>query len=236
MAKIHKSIFPERGSRLRIDDIDEFPECATMAEAYDLPDRKKVEAIYADLEDQLIDCDDDEPIIVKILRARQAVELFKTPIFVELALEGIEEGKSIAIFVSFKASLEAIQKVLKAKGVTCAIIRGGQTQTGRDLQVELFQNNTVHVILIMIQAGGLGLSLHDLNGRPRESLISPPYAAKELKQALGRIHRAGSLSKAIQKIVFVAGTVEEDACKSVRKKLANLGVLNDGDLTVGPGF
>jgi len=240
MAKIHKAIFPEKGSRLRIDDIAEFPECATMAEAYDLPDRKKVAKIYEELEEQMIDCDDDEPIIVKILRARQNIELLKTPIFVELTMEGLDEEKSMVIFVSFKASLDMIESALIKQGLEedrdIIRIEGGQRQDYRDLMVSRFQSNRAKVALIMIQAGGLGLSLHDLNGRPRESLISPPYAAKELKQALGRIHRAGSLSKAIQKIVFVAGTVEEDACKSVRRKLNNLGTLNDGDLSKGAGF
>jgi len=69
-----------------------------------------------------------------------------------------------------------------------------------------------------------------------ESLISPPQSAKDLKQVLGRIHRAGSKSKAIQKIIYVAGTVEEKTCKSVRKKLNNLSELIDGDLSSGAGF
>ena len=236
MSRIHKQIFPEMGGRLRIDDIEDFPECSTMAEAYDLPDRKKVEKLYEELEESLIDADDDDPAIVKLLRARQAVELYKTPVFVELALDALEEGKSVAIFVSFKASLRAIEEQLNKKGTLTVTIEGGQSQQHRDNSIESFQNNSVHVVLIMIQAGGLGLSLHDLNGRPRESLISPPYAAKELKQALGRIHRAGSKSKAIQKIVFVAGTVEEQACQAVRRKLNNLSLLNDGDLGTGAGF
>ena len=236
MGRIHANIFPEFGGRLRIDDIDEFPECATIAEAYDLPDRRKIEAIYDELEEGLIDADDDEPAIVKLLRARQNVELLKTPIFVELALEALEEGKSVAVFVSFKASLRAIQEALWKKGISVSIIEGGQSEKVRDYEIEHFQLNQKHIVLIMIQAGGLGLSLHDLHGRPREALISPPYSAKDLKQALGRIHRAGSLSKAIQKIVFVAGTVEESACEAVRRKLNNLSTLIDGDLGTGAGF
>jgi len=236
MARIHGQIFPEMGGRLRIDDIEDFPECQTIAEAYDLPDKKKVEAIYDELEQSLVDADDDDPAIVKLLRARQAVELFKTPVFVELAQDALDEGKSVAIFVSFRASLEALELQFEKLGIDYAIVAGNQKNTEREIGISDFQLNRKHVILIMIQAGGLGLSLHDLHGRPREALISPPYAAKELKQALGRIHRAGSKSKAIQKIVFVAGTVEEDACKAVRRKLNNLSTLNDGDLGTGAGF
>jgi superfamily II DNA or RNA helicase len=236
LLKLHKEIFPQRGSRLRIDDIDEFPECSIMAEAYDLPDRRKVDAIYDHLEEQLMEADDDEPAIVKILRARQNVELLKTPIFVDLTLASLAEGKSVAVFVNFRASFYAIQEALIKHGTVPAMVIGGQKKLGRDFEIAQFQSNEKHVILLMVQAGGIGVSLHDLLGRPREALISPPYSAKDLKQVLGRIHRAGSKSKAIEKIVFVARTVEETACDAVRRKLNNLGTLNDGDLSTGAGF
>ena len=52
----------------------------------------------------------------------------------------------------------------------------------------------------------------------------------QIKQALGRVHRANAKTKSIQRIVFAAGTVEEQACEAVRAKLANMALLNDGDL------
>jgi hypothetical protein len=52
-----------------------------------------------------------------------------------------------------------------------------------------------------------------------------------MRQSTGRVWRDSSKSKSIQKIVFVAGTVEEDVCKSVQSKLSNLDLLNDGDLS-----
>jgi superfamily II DNA or RNA helicase len=236
LLKIHKEIFPEKGSRLRIADIKDFPDCSVMAEAYDLPDRRKIDAIYEELEEQLIEADDDDPVIVKILRARQNVELLKTPIFVELAREAIEEGTSVALFVNFRATFDAICEALKSHGVRTAQVLGGQNVTERDAQILSFQQNEALAITLMVQAGGVGTSLHDLYGRPRLALISPPYSSKDLKQVLGRIHRAGSKSKAIQKIVFVARTVEERTCEAVRRKLDNLSVLNDGDLSTGAGF
>lgn len=236
LLKLHKEIFPEKGGRLRIDTIDDFPECSTTADAYDLPDRRKVDEIYDHLEEQLMEADDDEPAIVKILRARQNVELLKTPIFVDLILSALDEGKAVAVFVNFKASFYAIQEALQKHGIDPAIVIGGQKKLARDFELSQFQTNAKHVILLMVQAGGVGANLHDLLGRPREALISPPYSAKDLKQVLGRVHRAGAVSKAIQKIVFVARTVEETACESVRRKLNNLGTLNDGDLSTGAGF
>jgi hypothetical protein len=50
-------------------------------------------------------------------------------------------------------------------------------------------------------------------------------------QALGRIHRAGSLSPAVQKLIYATGTVEEDVAKRVEASLNNLSLLQDGDIT-----
>lgn len=232
---IHKEIFPDKGARLKIADIDEFPANAIMADAYDLPDRAEVQKVYDELEDKLQDQDEEIPIVAR-LRAKQNVELLKSSIFVQLAIDAVAEGKSVAIFVAFRNTMEAIETQLLKKQIPSVLIKGGQKAKDRDEIIAKFQSNEVHVIICMVQAGGVGISLHDLNGRPRESLISPPDSAKELKQVLGRIHRAGSKSKSIQKIIYVAGTVEEKTCANVRRKLNNLSTLNDGDLGTGAGF
>ena len=83
----------------------------------------------------------------------------------------------------------------------------------------------------MQQAGGVGISLHDIHGgHPRMSIISPSWAGYEMRQTLGRIHRAGSKTPAIQKIVYVAKTYEEQLCNIIKVKLRNIDALNDGDL------
>ena len=101
----------------------------------------------------------------------------------------------------------------------------------RQENVDRFQNNESKVCLAMIQAGGVGLSLHDERGiRPRVSLVSPSFSAIEFRQTLGRIHRAGGKSPAIQKIVFAAETVEMRVCAAIRGKLHNLDLINDDEL------
>tara|TARA_E500000331_G_scaffold270821_1_gene262419 strand:+ start:129 stop:392 length:264 start_codon:yes stop_codon:yes gene_type:complete len=83
----------------------------------------------------------------------------------------------------------------------------------------------------MTQAGGTGLSLHDETGEyPRVSLISPSFSAIDLRQCLGRVHRATGKSPSIQKIVFASGTVEMRVCKLVRAKLNNLDLINDDEM------
>ncbi len=51
-----------------------------------------------------------------------------------------------------------------------------------------------------------------------------------MRQSTGGVWRDSAKSKSIQKIVFVANTVEEKVCESVKRKLDNMDLLNDGDL------
>ena len=83
------------------------------------------------------------------------------------------------------------------------------------------------MVVANIAAGGTGVSLHDINGkRPRISLISPTFSAKDHLQTLGRIHRNGAKSDAIQKILVAADSIEEKVMESINRKLNNLEALH----------
>ena len=231
---IHDQLFPAHGVRVRIQDLgDVFPDNLILAEAYDLAAKhtKEIERIYDELDEELRDPSKNTNPLTALLRARQQVELFKVPLITEMINEYLEEGKSVVVFVSFK---ETLKRIAPGLPLGVSLIVGGQPEAKRDDEIHRFQSNKTQVCLCMIQAGGVGLSLHDLTGdRPRVAILTPTYTAVELKQALGRIHRAGGKSKCIQKIVFAAGTVEEKACAAVKRKLTNISLLNDGDLTEG---
>ena len=82
-----------------------------------------------------------------------------------------------------------------------------------------------------MRAGGVGISLHDKNGKyARRSLISPSWSAIDMIQALGRVHRAKGMTAVKQLIVFCKGTVEESICEGIKEKIENIGCLNDGNL------
>jgi superfamily II DNA or RNA helicase len=120
---------------------------------------------------------------------------------------------------------------------TQCVFDGKTPDKVRDHNVELFQADKERVIIVNIQSGGAGLSLHDLNGNfPRMSIISPTWSPVLIRQALGRIWRDDAKTKSIQKIVCVANTVEEHVCRSVQLKLNNLDLLNDGDLSYSKNY
>ena len=234
LKKLNQDIFVNRGVRLSRDTIPGFPESEVIADCYNMDDEeiKKINSIYAEMAIELKQLDkrvkrDKAAEMVAILRARQKIELIKVPLFIDMVEEALENGMSAVVFVNFTETINALSKRLDTK----CIFDGKVKDTIRQKNVDDFQADKQRVILVNIASGGAGLSLHDLNGNhPRLALISPSYSAVLMRQATGRVWRDDAKTKSIQKIVFVADTVEEQVCENVQKKLANLDLLNDGDL------
>lgn len=233
---IHSLLYPNFGSRIRIADLgDRFQKCTVTADAYACPGAKKVAKMYDDIMAQLHAIQDADgegatgfySALTALLRERQEIETLKTGIFHELATDALEAGYSVVIFVNFRATLEILEKSLAKWEPT--LIHGNQKD--REEQRLRFQENRTKLALVTMQAGGVGIDLDDQTGvHPRVALLSPSFNAVDLKQALGRTNRASSKSPAVQKLVYIANTVEEKVCNSVRKKLQNIELLNDGDL------
>jgi superfamily II DNA or RNA helicase len=244
MANIHNRLFNEykvssRMTRKMFDKI--FPDNHVMAECFDMgTNTDKINRVYQQMESELAALEESsvnysQHHFAIMTKARRMAELLKVPTMVEMIEDWFDEGISPVVFVNFTDTVEAIIKQLsknrKFDGLIAKIV-GGQTDKVRQADIEGFQNDTKRIMIANLAAGNAGVSLHDLNGNfARGSIISPSYSAINLLQALGRIPRAEGKTKCIQKVMFAAGTIEEDACKRVQSKLNNLECLNDGDLT-----
>lgn len=234
LKKLHHDIFINRGVRLCRDTIPDFPASEIIAECYNMDDSdvKKINQFHKEMDIELkrlarLIVKDKASELTAILRARQKVELVKVPLFIDMIEEGLEDGMSMVVFVNFTETLQALAKRLN----THCIFDGKTPDKVRQQNVDDFQDGKSKIILVNVQSGGAGLSLHDIHGKnPRLALISPSYSAVLMRQATGRVWRENSKSKSVQKIVFVAGTVEEQVCQNVQEKLKNLDILNDGDL------
>ena len=226
VAALNRYLFPRYAHRMRLT-----AESPVSAHCFEMHDADKIarqyriiEACYTNLKEQGLNAGS---IMARIQHARQSIEILKVPTFLKLIRHNRAKGRSVVMFVNFNETLDLLARELK---VTC-ILNGAQTLDQRTKAVAAFQNNTEKVILCNIRAGGVGISLHDLHGgHQRVSIISPTWSAQDYVQCLGRIHREGSLTKAVQKIIFCAGTVEANVCKTLGRKLGNLSQLNDGDL------
>jgi superfamily II DNA or RNA helicase len=226
LRRLHNQIFAEKGVRIRISDLgDAFPDNSVEAVPLPVEDTDSLNADYVEALELL---EEDAPnAAVAMLRARQKSEHLKLRAMIDMTDDLLETGKSVAVFVCFRESLDQLAKQFP----DASLIYGGQPADERTDAIEAFQSNQTRVIIAMIQAGGVGISLHDLEGGfPRVSLINPSFSAVELIQTLGRIHRNSGKSPCIQRVLFAADTVEERVRQKVEIKVDRIQLLNDADL------
>ena len=215
--------FPDsfRDNRVLVDPI-EFTNNAKIVESY-----KSLQMTAAAITDYIEEGKlpeylkeelDEMSILVKILRARQECELLKVKDIVTMAQDAVTEGYNVAIFMNFKESLIETKSLLD-----CDYIDGSVKAEKRDKIIEEFQADKTNCVVINAATGGTGISLHDVIGnRPRLSLISPSFNAKEFSQVLGRIHRNGAKSDALQKVMISDGSIEQYVMRAISKKMENM--------------
>lgn len=235
LSAINQKIYPEKGSRMRIVELgSKFPENQVSADCYHIKKKNrdivneaflKINSLDTELKSAL-DTNKNADILKALTKARQKLELVKIPIIKELTDDYIENGYNVVIFVNFTETIKKLSVILG--GITC-IINGEQTVDERENNIRMFQENKCKIVICNI-AVSEGISLHDLYGIPRVSIISPPYQSTQLVQAMARIHRAGSKTPALHRLIFCAGTCEEVICNRLKEKLKFMAKLNDNDL------
>jgi superfamily II DNA or RNA helicase len=246
MMSLHAYLFDTRqcASRLTVDDFGAlFPESRIVAEAYDIGSNTgKIQAAYDEMEAEIAKLDErtegySEHIFAIMMAARRKSELLKVPLFVEMLEDLYDEGKSVVLFLNFEDSVNAVvSRLSKSSRLKNKIgyIIGGQKAGIRQKDIEDFNADKKRIMVANIKAGGVGISLHDLNGNfPRASIISPNFSAFELVQAIGRVWRQGGKTTSYQRIVYASQTIEEQACRRVQARINNLSTLNDADLRAG---
>jgi hypothetical protein len=237
MRELNRIIFPYYGARLAYTDPDVkkyFPKSVIQTMVVSLGDKKtnKQNQLYTEMvkkANAFRDAGKQAESLVAALRYRQSAELLKADVLVDLARDLIYQGKSVCIFVNFRETMAYIARSLHTR----SLVFGNQERLGvsRSQVIRDFQSNKHQIAVLMMEAGGSSISLHDVHGgHQRVSLICPTYRPIELKQVLGRTYRANTRSVPIMKLVYASGTIERRVAETVNKKLDNINALNDGDL------
>jgi SNF2 family DNA or RNA helicase len=234
---LHK-LLARVGVRVTKQDIAAEANCLHQADLVDSEAAADLNQIYETLSEEIAALERADAtaseVLVARLRGRQAAELIKAQVFVEFCVEHLEAGNKVILFFNFNRSIQWAEGFLESKAIASLTINGETPQKRRDFALIEFNFGPVDVLLLNIAAGGEGINLHDSTGnKPRVALISPPESASVLVQALGRIDRIGAKSVGLNRVLFVAGTREEDVFHSVRAKIGRLSMLNDGDLDLG---
>lgn len=241
MQQLHAKIFPAKGTRIKVADLgDAFPETQIGVELLELNgETAKINAAYKAAEAAIAEVQakqqtDSSNHLTQILRARQISELGKIAAIQDKIEDAVEQGMSVFVCLNFRESIVSLVEALRVSSNLgeVPIIWGQQSDSERQAAIEAFQADRARVIVVQIASGGVGISLHDLHGNhPRLALISPTWSALDLRQALGRVHRAGGRSKSIQRVLYASGTIEEQVAAALESKLGRLDMLNDGDLS-----
>jgi hypothetical protein len=194
----------------------------------------EIEAAHHQIQDALRDLKnkqqgEEHPLTI-ILRARQRLEMLRTPNMSMLTMEELDRGRSVVLFVNFTETITRLFELLDPfvqdeHKSFLTFIHGGQTPEDREYNKKSFLQDKSRVMIVNVQSGGVGLSLGDVIGRfPRSSFISPPWSGNTLKQIIGRIYRAGTKTDCYQRVVYCRGKASV-----VPKKIA------DDAIVVGPG-
>lgn len=232
LPEVRDSMYEVNTKRLTVDDMpDAFRANRVFVENIEFKSLKEIQRVYEDLgitpeivEQYIVDgkIKQEEHTLTNILRARQLAEGLKAPDISDMAQELVMEGMSVVIFVNFSETVEAL-----CDRLGCDSIDGKQKKNRQDV-IDDFVADRTNCVVVNTTAGGEGVSLHDKVGnRPRVSLISPAFSAKDYVQVLGRIHRNGMKSDAIQKILVADGSIEEHVMKSMQKRLSNLKTMQN---------
>lgn len=215
------------------DDIPDFPKEVVETVLVDLAseDHEALVKAYSEMPSNIREIKPGTNEMVMLLRLRQQAEFAKAEVIAQMAAEAVEDGNSAFVCVNYTTARLRIENYLSKHAIKFASIYGGQNEKERQLGIDAFQNNRIHVMVGMSSACGVALSLHDVkHERPRVSLISPNYSVSELIQALGRIRRVGGTT-ATQKVVLAANSVEERVKRALDRKKMALDALVDSDLS-----
>lgn len=238
---MHRMIFPNYGSRMKISEIaDQFPKNQISVDTYQLePEVTEQVNIHFDklklqqgILKQKINMNEKTDILSEIQKICIKLESFKLTPIIDLMKNYLNVHYNVVIFLNYKSNIQKMYKKVNGwKDYKTEILTGENTILEREQIVNRFQQNETNILIISSKMGE-GISLHDINGRPRVSFLSPSFSANEFRQNLGRIHRAGSLSPAIQRVVMLSGTCEDAICETINKKLRFMNELTDTDLSI----
>lgn len=160
----------------------------------------------------------------ELMTHRVQIEQARVASMIEMAKDELEQGRSVLAFFNFTEPLR-----LFAGAFDCGVIDGSTPSDEREKWRKRFQVNSNHVLALNSKAGGEGIDLHDINGRPRTSLISPTPSAQDFLQVVGRTRRDGSLSVPLHRLVLAADTYEDHIAAMVAQKQNNIETLTDAD-------
>lgn len=142
----------------------------------------------------------------------------------------IVTDESVVVFAVSRQLIEMAEKRLEKAKISYRVIKGNQSTKFRQQQIDDFQSKKVQVILVVLAAGGVGVTL--TQGRIA-IFLQRAWDFVSNHQAEGRINRIGSeIHDSIEIIDYISqGTVDEHVIQiSEGKEIALEEIVKDREL------
>lgn len=133
----------------------------------------------------------------------------------------LEAGESIVVFAVSRQLIEMAEDRLQKKKINYSVIKGDQTMAIRQLNIDNFQQGNSKVCLVVIAAGGIGITL---TAARIGIFLQRSWSYVENNQAEGRLHRIGSeRHEAIEIIDYISeGTADNTVVQVAEGKAVSL--------------
>lgn len=141
----------------------------------------------------------------------------------------LEAGEQVVVFAVSRQLIEMAEERLKKANIDFSVIKGGQKPDVRQSQIDSFQEGKVPVILVVISAGGVGVTL---TAARIGIFLQRAWDFVSNHQAEGRLHRIGSEKhESVEYIDYVSeGTVDMHVIRVAEGKEFHLEqIVRDGD-------
>lgn len=127
------------------------------------------------------------------------------------------------VFSAWTSHLDLIQLALDNAGIKYTRLDGKMTRIARTNAMDAFrEDDSVHVILVSIMAGGLGLNLTSANN---VYVMEPQYNPAAEAQAIDRVHRLGQ-KRPVRTVRYIMQNSIEEKMLELQEKKVQLASLS----------
>lgn len=127
------------------------------------------------------------------------------------------------VFSGWTSHLDLIELALKAAGITFTRLDGTMARSARTAAMDKFrEDDSVHVILVSIMAGGLGLNL---TSGSNVYVMEPQFNPAAEAQAIDRVHRLGQ-KRPVRTVRYIMHDSFEEKMVELQEKKMKLATLS----------
>ena len=165
-----------------------------------------------------------DALLALLVKGRMSLATEKVKDTIELAESIIKSGNQVVISTCFTEVVEKIEKHFKDN---CVKVVGGMGDKKKEEAKERFQNKEIDVIILNIDAGGVGITLTAAHYMIINDL---PWTTGQLVQVEDRICRSGQTEEycIIYYMMAVSAFAEEKMIQCLTEKSDNFNTVIDG--------